>query len=357
MEEPRKHRGLLLPNDKERMTSPWKSLRHQLEWLGVRLLAFLVPCLSRPVAVRLGRISGALAARFDLRGRRVALSNLEAAFGDRFSAAERARVTRRSYQQFASTMIDLFWNPRINQKNYRELIEFEGWDEFARTVGPTGPCIIAACHYGNFEWFSLAAAYAGLVATIVSQEFKNPLLDPIFNRLREQSGHQFVQREGAIVRLYKTLRRGGTAAILVDLTLHPRQPSVAIDCFGMKMSVTYAHAWLHRRTGLPIVPVHQVPLPGGRCRVVFHPMLEIPEGATDQEIAQLCWDQFEPVVRQDPTPWLWMYKYWRYRPTNATRSYPSYAHSRPRFDQLLTKGLPSARAAARQQSPDGSFVP
>ena len=330
------------------MRSLWKSLRHRLEWLGVRLLAFVVPRLPRPVAVQLGRISGALAACLDLHGRRVALSNLEAAFGDRFSVAERTRITRRSYQQFASTMIDLFWNPRINQKNYRKLIEFEGWDEFARTVGPTGPCIIAACHYGNFEWFSLAAAYAGLVATIVSQEFKNPLLDPIFNRLREQSGHQFVQREGAIVRLYKTLRRGGTAAILVDLTLHPRQPSVAIDCFGMKMSVTYAHAWLHRRTGLPIVPVHQVPLPGGRCRVVFHPRLEIPEGATDQEIAQLCWDQFEPVVRQDPTPWLWMYSSWRYRPTNATRPYPSYAHTRPRFDQLLTDDLPSAKAAAPQ---------
>ena len=237
-------------------------------------------------------------------------------------------------------MIDLFWNPRINQRNYRKLIEFEGWDEFARTVGPTGPCIIAACHYGNFEWFSLAAAYAGLVATIVSQEFKNPLLDPIFNRLREQSGHQFVQREGAIMRLYKTLRRGGTAAILVDLALHPRQPSVAIDCLGMKMSVTYAHAWLHRRTGLPIVPVHQVPLPGGRCRVVFHPMLEIPEGATDQEIAQLCWNQFEPVVRRDPTPWLWMYKYLALPADecNATlsvlRRYP--AAFRPVADERLT---------------------
>ena len=65
-------------------------------------------------------------------------------------------------------------------------------------------------------------------------------------------------------------------AILVDLTLRPRQPTVAIDCFGMKMPVTFAHAWLHRRTGLPIVPVHQEPLPGGRCRVVFHPKLEIP---------------------------------------------------------------------------------
>jgi Kdo2-lipid IVA lauroyltransferase/acyltransferase len=303
----------------------------------VRLLGFLVPLLPRALAVQFGRVAGALAARFDFQGRQVALGNLEAAFGDRFSPAERARITRQSYQQFAGTMIDLFWNPRINAQNWREFIEFQGWDEFARTVGPTGPCIIAACHYGNFEWFSLAAAYQGLVATIVSQEFKNPLLDPIFNRLREQSGHQFVQREGAIVKLYKRLRRGGTAAILVDLTLHPRQPSVAIDVLGMKMSVTFAHVWLHRRTGLPIVPVHQEPLPGGRCRVVFHPKLKIPSDATDQEIAQLCWDQFEPVVRQNPSPWLWMYKYWRFRPTDADRPYPFYAHPVPRFDKLLAQ--------------------
>jgi lauroyl/myristoyl acyltransferase len=311
--------------------------RYHLEWLGLRMLAFLVPRLPRPVAVQFGEIAGGLAARLDRAGRRVALSNLENAFGERYSAAERARIVRESYQQFASTMIDLFWNPRVTAENYRRLIDLDGWDEFARTVGPTGPCIIAACHYGNFEWFSLAAGYAGLRATIISQEFKNPRLDPIFNKLREQSGHQMVARERGIVRLYKTLRRGGTAAILVDLTLHPQQPAVAIDCLGMKMPVTFAHAWLHRRTGLPIVPVHQEPLPGGRCRVVFHPKLEIPPGATDQEIAQLCWDQFEPVVRQNPSPWLWMYKYWRFRPSNATRPYPFYARPVPGFDRLLAE--------------------
>jgi len=319
------------------MRSRWKSLRYYLEFLGLRLLAFLVPRLPRPVAVQFGQIAGGLAARLDGAGRRVALSNLETAFGERYSAMERARITRQSYQQFASTMIDLFWSPRVSAENYRKLIDLDGWDEFARTVGPTGPCIIAACHYGNFEWFSLAAGYAGLRATIISQEFKNPRLDPIFNKLRQQSGHQMVARERGIVRLYKTLRRGGTAAILVDLTLHPQQPTVAIDCLGMKMPVTFAHAWLHRRTGLPIVPVHQEPLPGGRCRVVFHPKLEIPTGATDQEIAQLCWDQFEPVVRRNPSPWLWMYKYWRFRPTNATRPYPFYARPVPGFDRLLAE--------------------
>jgi hypothetical protein len=77
------------------------------------------------------------------------------------------------------------------------------------------------------------------------------------------------------------------------------------------------------------------PLPGGRRRVVFHPKLQIPEGANEQEITQLCWQQFEPVVMQNPSPWLWMYKYWRYRPTKATRPYPYYSHPVPKFDQLL----------------------
>ncbi len=167
------------------MRSSWKSLRYQLEWLGVRLLAAIVPRLPRPVAVQFAGTAGAIAAHLDRQGRRVALSNLEAAFGDRFSAAERARITRQSYQQFAATMIDLFWSPRINAKNYRELIDLEGFEEFARTVGPTGPCIFAACHYGNFEWSGLTVGYLGMPGTIIAQEFKNPKLDPIFNRLRQ----------------------------------------------------------------------------------------------------------------------------------------------------------------------------
>src|ERR1041385_5809465 len=100
------------------MRSGWKSCRYKLEWVGVRLLAWLIPGLPRGLVVQLGRIAGELAARFDFAGRQVVLSNLKAAFGDRFSAAERARITRQSYQQFASTMLDLFWNPRITAENW-----------------------------------------------------------------------------------------------------------------------------------------------------------------------------------------------------------------------------------------------
>src|SRR5882724_3714932 len=33
---------------------------------------------------------------------------------------------------------------------------------------------------------------------------------------------------------------------------------------------------------------------------------------THQETAQACWNSFQPYVRKNPAPWLWMYEHWRY---------------------------------------------
>ena len=68
----------------------------------------------------------------------------------------------------------------------------------------------------------------------LTQEFKNELLNSIFDKLRATFGHSTVPREGGVVRLYKALRRRGRVAILVDLSLRPEMPAVVIDCFGLK---------------------------------------------------------------------------------------------------------------------------
>ena len=204
-----------------------------------------------------------------------------------------------------------------------------------RAAGPDRNVMVACYHHSNFEWLSLACGYLGFAGTIISQEFKNSLLDPIFKKLREQSGHELIPREHGIVRLYKVLRRKGRTALLVDLTIPPIQGAVAIDCFGLKTSVTSAHAWLHRQTGVPIVPAHCEPLPHGRYRLVFHRAIESDAGMGDRQIAQACWNSFEPYIRKNPAPWLWMYKHWRYKPTHADRTYPFYAQAWRRFDELL----------------------
>lgn len=316
--------------------SGWKRIRYRLEWLALTAGTKVVPLLSRRACYNLGGKAGGLAARFDKRGRVVALANLEAAFGDEFSPERRAEIVRESYQTFTRTMLDLFWSSRLNAENFADYFEFDGVERSKEEIAPSNSCIVGAFHYGNFEWLSLACGWSGFPSAITTQEFKNPLLDRFFQKLRERSGHTTVPREGAIIRLYKILRKKGRAALLVDTSLPPHHPTVVIECFGLKTCVTVAHAWLQERTGAPIIPLFCEPLPGGRYRIVTRPKVQLPAGATHQEIAQAVWDSFEPVARRNPAPWLWMYKHWRYRPVGAT-GYPFYANESPAFDQISAR--------------------
>ena len=319
------------------MRAQWKRFRYRLEWIGVVVATKLVPLLSRKLCFHLANILGSLMSIFDRHGRKVALSNLEVAFEDQYSACERERIVCESFQHFARTMLDLLWSPRLTRENFSRYIELQNFEETAHGTGVERSFIMATYHYSNFEWLSMACAYSGKTGTIVAQEFKNSLLDPIFKKIRERCGHEFVPRERGIVRLYKVLRRKETTALLVDLNVPPTQGAVAIDCFGLKTSVTAAHAWLHQRTGAPIIPAHCEPLPGGRYRVVFHPKITNAETMTLQQITQACWDSFEPYVRKNPAPWLWMYKHWRYLPANADRPYPFYANPLGSFEKLLER--------------------
>jgi len=319
------------------MLSRWKRTRYRLEWLGLSLATKLIPLCSRKACYRLAQVAGGLLSFLDRRRYHVALSNLEVVFGNQLSGRERRKIARDAFQHFARTMIDLLWSPRLTQLNFLWYIELQNVEETMRDTGPERSFIVACYHYGNFEWLSLAGGFLELKGTIISQEFKNSSLDPIFKKLREQSGHELVPRERGIMRLYKVLRRKGRTALLVDLTLPPSQGAVAIDCFGLKTCVTSAHAWLNERTGVPIIPAHCEPLPNGRYRLIFHPKISNTVGMTHQQIAQACWNSFEPYVRKNPAPWLWMYKHWRYLPANADRPYPFYASFYRPFEDLIQR--------------------
>jgi KDO2-lipid IV(A) lauroyltransferase len=326
------------------MSAAWKTLRHRVEWLLVKVAAVLVPLFPRALIVWVGSAIGTIAAVVDQSGRRVALSNLDCAFGDTMTPERKRQLVRESYRHFARTMTDLFWTPRLTRENYSRYLEIVNLDVVAAEMKKGNGIVFACCHYSNFEWVAIAANYFGVPSALITHTFKNPLLDPIFVGLRESSGQRVISREGAVFRLYKTLLRGGRVAILTDLTLPARLPTVAIDCFGLKTSVTVAHAWAYRRAGATIINVHCEPLPRGRYRVVFHPVIELAPDASLQEIVQACWNRFEPVVRKNPAPWMWMYKHWRYRPESADpTAYPPYANISPHFEKRLKESeSPSA---------------
>ncbi|MDB6174780.1 MAG: Lipid biosynthesis acyltransferase [Chthoniobacteraceae bacterium] len=316
--------------------TPWKRFRFRLEELGCRCLAWSIPKLPRFVCLRLGNFLAGLAYRLDGRGRAAAFSNLECAFGNRFSNSEREEIVRASYRNFARTMLDLFWARNLTTSNFTRWIELEGFEAFSARLAEEGRGSIMMCvHQGNWEWASLATGFLGLPTTIVAENFKNPRLTSIFSRSREISGHTIIAQENSILRLLKIAKRRGQTGMLIDLSLPPTQAATVIEAFGMKMCVPLLHAVLADRANAMLIPVETHPLPDGRCRVIAHPPVEIEAGQSLQQIAQRCWDAMEPIVRERPDLYLWPYKHFRYKPNGTAQTYPSYANASGKFEKLL----------------------
>jgi lauroyl/myristoyl acyltransferase len=326
------------------MRERWKKIRYRLEWSGCILLTKLVPLLPRMACVRLAHLIGTLAFHFDHHGRAVALANVEAAFGNEFSPAQREAMVRKSYRNFARTMLDLFWAPRLAKGGWQRWLSLENTGLLDTLRERKQGSITMCVHCGNWEWASLAVGFHGTQAQIVSEDFKNARLNAIFAGLRSVSGHQMIEQHNSMLRLFRVARSGRMAGMLADLSLRPSEASVVIEVFGLKTCVTLLHAVLANKAGAVVVPMHGRPQPDGTCIATLYPPLEFPPGASEREIAQACWNFFEPIIREDPGQWLWAYKHWRYLPKDAARPYPFYAFSSRDFDELLKRTGPADEA-------------
>ena len=304
-----------------------KRLRFRLEWLAAEMLAAIVPLFSRRFVVRFGRALGGFA--FRGRVRQISLENLDLAFGDTKSTAEKERIGRESLRSFVATVLGLFWGRRLTAENFREFVEIDETSlAYALDILKRGKGLVfATLHYGDWEILSLASRFVGLRLTIVQEVMRNEPLQDLFSRLRGVTGHRIVPQAFAATRVFRAIREGGGTALLVDLGSNRRGGGVWLDFFGLPVFSSPAFAALALRTGAPILFAHAMPLPDGRVRLVYGPEVPREPGDDERALAQRTLKLCEDLIRRQPEYWLWSYKRWSPRPTEERGRYPEY--SRP----------------------------
>ncbi len=358
------------PVTRRSRNTPFLRARYAVEHAALRSAAALVPALPFRTLPALARLLGSLAHRIDRRGRCTSAENLRAAFGDSLSPARRRRIARASYINLSRSMLELFWNSRLTPENHLQYIRWNILHPASYEEARSHGAVWITPHYGNFEWLAYLGAYRGHQFPIIAENFKNPALTPIFRSLRERSGHSVIPQEQALSRLLRHLRRGGHAALLTDLTVKPNKAAAVIDCFGLRTCVTRLHALLAFRLGVPIIPALSIPEADGGYEFRVWPALQPSAFPDENAMTQACWNVFEPVIRQQPEPWIWMYKHWRHLPQETIPSrYPAYANSSHHFDCLnaatsstagsrsSTTGSSSRSSAASPDSPSSDPQP
>ena len=135
------------------------TLRQRAEFLGLSGLVWLVGRLPYFCLRHIADCLGSLVYFFDKRGKQVARANLDAAFGDSRTPAEKRRIAAGSYRTFARTMLELFWSPNLSESVARRIARFEGLDLDPCHTDDRQAAVYLCLHYSNFEWLSQFGAY------------------------------------------------------------------------------------------------------------------------------------------------------------------------------------------------------
>jgi lauroyl/myristoyl acyltransferase len=334
----------------------WKRCRYRLEAVALELLAATIPLLSRKALLRVANTLGRLAYLTLHKERRVALTNLDIAFGPSKSTEENKRIALSSFQNFARSFLGLFWAQRLDDAALEQWVEVDEESvRRAREILARGKGIVfLALHYGEWELLGLATGWLGFPLTVVAEQTRNPHLERIFGRLRGHTGNRSILQRFAVTKLFKALKRGECVALLIDLNAPQGRGGVWLDFFGLPVFSNSSAAGLALRSGAAIVGTVAHPLPDGRVRIVYGP--EIACLPTDDDEADIrtishrCLGFCEEIIRQRPEFWLWFYRRWKLRPSAEQGRYPFYS----RYVEIGRRTIATTNATHNPSAPQQS---
>ena len=249
-------------NIERKQVAGYKRVRWRFEAAGLRIVAWIVPLFPRRFIQRFGQALGWLAYYLSPKMRRISQANLDTAFGDSKSRAEKTRIARAAMKNVVATLLGLFWAPRLSRGTLDQYVEFDA-DSLAlvRQIQARGKGIIfIALHYGDWELLGLAMGFNGIPMNVVQDAMENESMGEILGRLRAVSGHRIIPSHRVAAKLMKALKRGESIALLIDQYLARRHGGEWMEFFGLPVSNTPAIGWLASRSGAAIVPSVTIPL-------------------------------------------------------------------------------------------------
>jgi KDO2-lipid IV(A) lauroyltransferase len=291
-------------------------LRHRVEYalvLSVRFVSGVVPA---SVALALGSLVGMAFFAIDGSHRRLAVSQLRAAFPMR-SEAECRVIARRTFVHFGRSLVMVLRASTLSASELLHLVDVEGEERIQTALAAGHGAIVFSGHFGYWELHGLVHALVLAPMSVLARPLDNPHLHALLERMRRATGNQVIYRQGALRRVLRALQSNECVAILIDQHIHGAD-AVPVDFFGRPAATTAALATLALRTGAPLVPAFAIPLPDGRCRIIYEHPVEMPAASAADpvlELTQRCTDVLEMYVRRYPHLWLWMHRRWRDLPT------------------------------------------
>ena len=249
--------------------------------------------------------------------RRIALNNLQIAFGNEMSTVERAKICRSSFQQIGKTAIEFLRFPQLTFDNVWEEVTVDGQEHLIQALNQGKGAIVFLPHFGN--WELLAMVYGALIpnqAKAIAFPLKNRYLNALVSQYRERLSLKLITRRQAVRETLRALKENYAVGFFADQ--NAGREGVFVDFFGKQASAVRGPATLALKTGAPLLLSMAIRQPDDRHHVLITPELDLEmSGDLEQDVqtntAHLL-KILETYIRQYPDQWLWTHNRWKTQP-------------------------------------------
>jgi len=292
-----------------------RKLKNDLIYIVLKGLLFAFGRIPRDWSLRLGGMIGEIASILDFKERKLAVSNLDLAFGDTWSSQRKELVARECFVKIALNAVDVIQSRRWTSDNLAELVSVDGWEHFESAFEKNKGVIGLTGHIGNFElmaaWFS---SVRKIPLSAIGRKLYDERLDRMLVKNRERFGIENVVSDAAARQVVGILRSGRMLGVLLDVD-SSKFSGKFVPFFGVPAKTAAGPILIGRRTGSPVVPMAMFRTEDDRYIIRILPAFDIPCG--DDKEADIvdalirCNRALEELIRFDPTQWAWIHNRWK----------------------------------------------
>lgn len=275
-----------------------------LFFYGTRVLPY---AWCRPLGAAMGRLAYRLLPRMYKVGR----ANIDLAYGDSLSQAEKERILIGAAENMCIVAAEFSHLPWLAKRQFEGFLSIEGEEQVDWSRG----ALLFGAHIGNWEAMAPAVASRGYRIAEVVRPLDNRVLNHLVDGARCKGGVHTIPKSHAGKEMIQLLVEGWGVGVLVDQS--PRINAVPVQFFGQPTWATIAPVMIAMRAKRPLHPVVLLRKPNGHYVLKFGPPVLIGRtGNLRSDLAQSSQpiqDMIEALIREHPEQWLWFHRRWKRR--------------------------------------------
>ena len=242
----------------------------------------------------------------------VVRSNLRKVFPEK-SKKELRQIENDSYKNLADIFVEGVKGFTMSKKSIMKRHKLLNPEILDKYYDKNQGVIVAAGHFGNWEWGAFSAAYY-TKSTIIGlyKPFTNRYINNYVVKSRAVAGTILVPLIKTPRYFNKYAGKPSVFFMIADQSPSNKNKAIWANFFGIETAFLQGIEYYSKKFNLPVLFVNM----SRKGRMMYEYSVEImvenPNETKEGEITQLFATKLESLIRANPGSWLWSHKRWKH---------------------------------------------